>query len=143
MTTGEALDLIGGLIASVKTFSAKLPAVVHLSVVPGGMKPTPEAVASYEQTLSRFRSQVGATPYRKLTDLLLESLEAFEAGKVLGAVQPLLAILDQLEQMRGDKEIAVTQKDEKQMQEYRAALHRILPGNKPELEEEAKRLKKP
>lgn len=139
MTTGEALDLIGGLIASVKTFRAKLPAVVHLSVVPGGMRPAPEAVASYEQTLSRFRSQAGATPYRKLTDLLLESLEAFEAGNVLGTVQPLLAVLDQLERMRGDQEITMTAKDEKQAKDYRVSLHHIMPGNRPELEEEAKR----
>ena len=75
------------------------------------------------------------TAYKTLNDSLLESLEAFEAGRLLGAIQPLLALLDQLERMKGDEEIEVGRIDEKRIQEYRSTLRKIMPGNKPELEE--------
>lgn len=134
METGEVLDTIGGLVSQVKAYAAKLPAVVHLSVVPSGMKPKPEAIDAYESTVSRFRNQSGGTVYKGLNGPLIESLEAFEAGKLLASVQPLLAVLDQVERMQRDKEITVGPADEKRMGEYRVALIKILPGSKPELE---------
>ena len=134
MQTGEVLDVIGGLTSQLKTYAAKLPAIVHLTVVPTGIKPRPEAVDDYEVIVSRFRSQSAGTAYKGLNDPLVESLEAFEVGKLLGSVQPLLAALDHLERMQRDKEIEVGLLDEKRIAEYRAVLHKILPGNKPELD---------
>ncbi|MDE3226609.1 MAG: hypothetical protein KGN30_14500, partial [Nitrospirota bacterium] len=99
-----------------------------------GVKPTPEAIEAYEQTVYRFRTQSAPTPFRKLTDLFIESLEAFEAGKVLAAVQPLLTLLDHLERMQRDKEIAIASADEKRLKDYRQSLYKIMPGNQPELE---------
>ncbi|OGW67932.1 MAG: hypothetical protein A3H49_04345 [Nitrospirae bacterium RIFCSPLOWO2_02_FULL_62_14] len=130
----QALDIIGNLIASLKQYASKLPARVPLASVPGGIKPTPESIESYENAVSRFRSQSGSSVYKKFHDPLIESLEAFEAGKLLGSVQPLLAVLDHLDVMKRDKLIAVSPPDEKRVVEYRTALHKILPGNKPELE---------
>ena len=40
MQTGEVLDSIGGLAAQLKTYAAKLPAIVHLTTVPTGVKPS-------------------------------------------------------------------------------------------------------
>jgi len=134
MTTGEVLEIIGSLVAGVKAYGAKLPTVVHLSMIPGGVKPTPEAVEAYEQAVSRFRTQSAPTAFRKLTELLIESLEAFEAGKVLATVQPLLAILDHLERMQREKEIVISAADEKRLGDYRQTLYKIMPGNQPELE---------
>lgn len=134
MTTGEVLEIFGSLVSALKAYCAKLPAVVHLSMIPGGVKPTPEAVEAYEQTVYRFRTQSVPTPFRKLTDLFIESLEAFEAGKVLATVQPLLAVLDHLERMQRDKEIQVAATEEKRFGDYRQALYKIMPGNQPELE---------
>ena len=130
----EVLDVLGSLIAALKTYSAKLPPVVHLTAVPGGIKPGPEVVETYEQTVYRFRTQSGGTTFRRLTDRFIDSLEAFEAGNLLGAIQPLLAVLDHLDRMHRDKEIAISSPDGKRVQEYRTALHKILPGSKPELE---------
>jgi len=107
---------------------------VHLAVVPTGIRPKPEAVDDYEVIVSRFRSQSAGTAYKGLNDPFVESLEAFEVGKLLGSVQPLLAVLDHLERMQRDKEIEVSHTDEKRIAEYRAGLHKILPGNKPELD---------
>src|SRR5262245_32718749 len=134
METQDVLDVIGGLTSQLKNYAAKLPAIVHLTTVPTGIKPKLEAVEDYEAIVSRFRNQSAGTPYKGLNEALVESLEAFEVGKLLGSVQPLLAVLDHLERMQRDKEIEVRRTDEKRVAEYRAALHKILPGNKPELD---------
>ena len=135
MKTADILDVIGAVAAQLKQYAAKLPAVVQLSVVPTGVKPTLEAIDTYEECVSRIRAQSAGTPYKSLNEALIESLEAFEAGRLLGAVQPLLALLDQLERMNRDKEIEVGRVDEKRIGEYRTVLRKILPGNKPELDE--------
>lgn len=134
MQTADVIDALGGLTAQVRTYAAKLPPVVHLTAVPTGVKPKPEAVEEYEEIVSRFRTQAAGTAYRALMEPLIQSLEAFEVGNLIGAVQPLLAALDHVEQMHRDKEIEAGRLDEKRIGEYRAALHKILPGNKPELE---------
>ncbi len=134
MQTADVLDTIGGLAAQLKAYAAKLPAVVHLTAVPSGVKPKLEAIEDYEEIVSRFRNQSAGTLYKRLNESLLESLEAFEAGKLLGSVQPLLAALDHLERMQLDHEIEVGRIDEKRMSEYRVVLNKILPGNKPELD---------
>jgi hypothetical protein len=134
MDTSAVLETIGGLTSQLKTYAAKLPAVVHMSIVPSGYKPKEEAIDDYEKLISRFRSQSGGSAYKGLNELFIESLEAFEAGKLLGSIQPLLAVLDHLERMQRDKEIEVGRLDEKRLLDYRAALNKILPGNKPELD---------
>jgi hypothetical protein len=134
MQTGDVLDAIGGLSSQLKTYAARLPAIVHLTVLPTGIKPKPEAIDDYEAIVSRFRNQSAGTAYRGLNEAFVESLEAFEVGKLLGSVQPLLAILDHLERMQRDKEIAADLTDSRRIAEYRSGLHKILPGNKPELD---------
>jgi len=134
MQTGEVLDAVGGLSSQLKAYAAKLPAIVHLTVIPTGIKPKPEAVDDYEAIVSRFRNQSAGTAYKGLNEAFVESLEAFEVGKLLGSVQPLLAVLDHLERMQRDQEITADQADARRIAEYRAGLHKILPGNKPELD---------
>jgi len=134
MQTADVLDAMGGLVAQLKIYAAKLPPIVHLSSVPTGVKPKFEAIEGYEEIVSRFRSQSAGTPYRGLNDLFVESLEAFEVGRLLGSVQPLLSVLDHLERMQRDKEIEIGRIDQGRTGEYRSALNKILPGNKPELD---------
>ena len=134
MLTAEVLDTIGGLTSHIKTYAEKLPSIVHLTAVPSGVKPSLEAIESYETIVSRTRSQSTGTPYKTLSEPLILSLEAFEVGNLIGAVQPLLAILDHLKRMQQDQEIEVGRLDDKRLNEYRAALRKILPGNQPELE---------
>lgn len=134
MQTADVLDALGGLLSQLKAYAAKLPPIVHLTAVPTGVKPKLEAVEEFEEILSRFRTQAAGTVYKTLNPLCVEALEAFEVGNLLGAVQPLLAILDHLERMQRDKEVEVGRLDEKRIAEYRVGLHKILPGNKPELD---------
>ncbi|OQW37911.1 MAG: hypothetical protein A4E19_12095 [Nitrospira sp. SG-bin1] len=134
MLTGELLDAIGGLTAHIKSYAAKLPVVVHLGALPSGVKPSFEAVDSYETIVTRVRSLSAGTPYKALNESLVLSLEAFEIGNLLGTIQPLLAVLDHLERMQRDRDIEVGGRDEKRLTEYRVALHKVLPGNRPELD---------
>jgi hypothetical protein len=134
MQTDDVLDVLGGLVAHLKIYAVKLPAIVHLSAVPSGIKPNFEAVEEYEEIVSRFRSQSAGTPYKGMNELFVESLEAFEVGRLFGSVQPLLSVLDHLERMQRDKEIEIGRLDEKRTGEYRSTLNKILPGNKPELD---------
>jgi hypothetical protein len=134
MQTADVLDAMGGLVAHLKIYASKLPAIVHLSVVPTGIKPKFEAVEEYEEIVSRFRSQSAGTPYKGLNELFVESLEAFEVGRLLGSIHPLLSVLDHLERMQRDKEIEVGRIDQVRTSEYRSTLNKILPGNKPELD---------
>ena len=134
MQTAEVLDATGGLVAQLKIYATKLPPIVHLSAVPTGVRPTFEAVEEYEEIVSRFRSQSAGTSFKGLSELFVESLEAFEAGRLLGSVHPLLSVLDHLERMQRDKEIEIGRINEKRTSEYRSTLNKILPGNKPELD---------
>jgi len=134
MQTGDVLDTMGGLVAQLKTYAAKLPPIVHLSAVPTSVKPKFEAVEEYEEIVSRFRNQSAGTPYKGLNELLVESLEAFEVGRLLGSIHPLLSVLDHLERMGRDKEIEIGRINETRTAEYRSTLNKILPGNKPELD---------
>ncbi len=134
MLTAEVLDAVGGLTSHIKSYAAKLPPIVHLSAVPSAVKPSFEAVEGYETIVSRVRSQSAGTPYKTLNESFVSSLEAFEIGNLLGAVQPLLSVLDHLVRMQRDNEIEIGRIDDKRLTEYRAALHKILPGNQPELD---------
>ena len=134
MLTAEVLDAIGGLTAHVKTYAATLPSIVHLKAVSSGVKPSAEAIESYEAIVSRAQGQSAGTPYKALNESLVSSLEAFEQGNLIGAVQTLLAAIDHLERMQRDQEIAVGRLDEKRLTEYRLALRKVLPGNQPELD---------
>jgi len=134
MQTADVLDAVGGLTSQLKAYASKLPPIVHLTAVPTGVKPKFEAIEEYEEIVSRFRGQSAGTAYKGLNESVVASLEAFEVGNLIGSVQPLLAVLDHVERMYRDKEIEVGRIDEKRLFEYRAALNRILPGNKPELD---------
>jgi len=134
MQTAEVLDAMGGLVAQLKIYATKLPQIVHLSAMPTGVRPTFEAVEEYEEIVSRFRSRSAGTSFKGLSELFVESLEAFEVGRLLGSVHPLLSVLDHLERMQRDKEIEIGRIDEKRTGEYRSTLNKILPGNKPELD---------
>jgi hypothetical protein len=130
----EVLEVIAALIAALKTYRAKVPEVLSLAVAPGGLKPSLEAVEAYEQAIARFRALRPGALLRPLNTLLIESLEAFEAGNVLKTAHPLLGTLDHLDLLQREKKLTLTNSEIKRLEEFRATLQRLLPGNQPELE---------
>ena len=57
---GQVVDTLGELISSLSAFAAKIPAASRMTL-PGGVKPTEEAVEAYENIVYRFRDRAGAT----------------------------------------------------------------------------------
>ena len=89
MDTAQVLDTFGELIAAaVAALAAKVPATSFMAI-PGGIRPTEEALDTYEIVVYRFRDQAGP-PFRVLYRFFMDSVEAFEAGRIFDAVPTLL-----------------------------------------------------
>ncbi len=125
---GQVVDILGELIASLSAFAAKIPAASRMSL-PGGVKPTEEAVEVYENIVYRFRDRAGAT-YKPLPPLFMESLEAFEAGKVFDAVPPLLQCVEKLVDLHNQETIKFTPEQQQRMRDYHRRLEKIVPEAK-------------
>jgi hypothetical protein len=122
---GQVIDSLGELIASLSAFAAKVPAKSMLAL-PGGFRPTPEAVEAYENTVYRFRDRVGVM-YKSLPPLFVESLEAFEAGKVFDAVPPLLQCVEQLVELHNQETIKFTPPQQQRLRDYHRRLEKLIP----------------
>lgn len=122
---GQVIDSLGELIAGLAAFAAKVPAKSMLAL-PGGFRPTPEAVKSYEDTVYRFRDRVGVT-YKSLPPLFVDSLEAFEAGKVFDAVPPLLQCVEQLVELHNQETIKFTPPQQQRLRDYHRRLEKLVP----------------
>lgn len=125
---GQVVDTLGELIASLAAFAAKVPAASRMTL-PGGIKPVEEAVEVYEEIVYRFRDRVGAT-YKPIPPLFVESLEAFEAGKVFDAVPPLLQCLEHLVDLHNQEIIKFSPDQQQRMRDYHRRLEKIVPEAK-------------
>ncbi len=125
---GQVVDTLGELISGLSAFAAKIPAASRMAL-PGGVKPTEEAVEAYENIVYRFRDRAGAT-YKPLPPLFVDSLEAFEAGKVFDAVPPLLQCVEQLVELHNQEIIRFTPDQQQRMREYNRRLEKIVPEAK-------------
>jgi len=122
------MDTLGELISSLSAFAAKVPAASRM-ILPGGVKPAEEAVEAYENIVYRFRDRAGAT-YKLLPPLFVESLEAFEAGKVFDVVPPLLQCVEKLVDLHNQGTIKFTPKQQQRMRDYHRRLEKIVPETK-------------
>lgn len=122
---GEVLDSLGELIASLVAFAAKVPAQSFMAL-PGGLKPTEEAIEAFEDTVYRFRERAGLK-FKALPPLLLEALEAFEGGKVFDAVPPLLQCVEQLVDLHNQDTINFTPDQQQRVRGYHRRLEKLVP----------------
>ncbi len=129
----QVIDTFGELLAALSAFAAKVPATSFM-VNQGGMRPTEETIEGYENIVYRFRDRAGFT-YKVLTSFFIDSLEAFEAGRVLDAVPPLLQAIEQLVELHKEEKVQYTPQQQNRIREFHQRLEKILPGkNKPELD---------
>ena len=129
----QVVDTLGELIAALSAFAAKVPAKSFMAL-PGGIRPTPEAIESYEDIVYRFRDKAGLT-YKVLNGLFVESLEAFEGGRVFDSVPPLLQSVEQLVELHKEGKIRFTQTEQERIREFHRRLEKILPeASKPEVD---------
>ena len=132
ISPSKVIDTVGELIAGLSAFAAKVPAQSFMSIP--GMRPTEEAVESYEDTVYRFRTQAGTT-FKALSPLFINSLEAFEAGKVFDAVPPLQQAVELLVEIHKDETIEFSPSEQARLRDFFQRLHKLFPeANKAEFD---------
>ena len=130
----QVVDALGELIATLTAFAAKVPAQSFMAM-PGGIRPSPEVVESYEEIVFRFRDRVGKSTFKILNTFFLDSLEAFEAGRVFDAVPPLQQALEQLVELHNEEKVKFSPVEQNRIREFKQRLEKILPNaNKPEVD---------
>ena len=133
MDTVQVLDALGELIAALAALAVKVPATSFMAI-PGGIRPTEEAIDKYETVVYRFRDQAGPT-YRVLYGFFVDSLEAFEAGRIFDAVPPLLQAIERLVDLHKEEKISFNSAEQNRIREFQQRLEKILPeANKPEVD---------
>ena len=128
----QVIDTFGELVSSLAVFAAKVPAksfMVNQSILP-----TEETIEAFEDTVYRFRDRSGMT-FRALNSFFIDSLEAFEAGKVFDAVPPLLQAVEQLVELHKEEKVKYTDQQQKRIREFHQRLEKILPeSSQPEVD---------
>ena len=133
MGTAQVLDTFGELIAAVAALAAKVPATSFMAI-PGGIRPTEEALDTYEIVVYRFRDQAGS-PFRVLYRFFMDSVEAFEAGRIFDAVPTLLQAIEQLVDLHKEEKICFSSTEQDRIREFQQRLEKILPeASKPEVD---------
>ena len=129
----QVLDAFGELIAALAALAVKVPAKSFMAI-PGGIRPTEEAIDKYETVVYRFRDQAGPT-YRVLYGFFVDSLEAFEAGRIFDAVPPLLQAIERLVDLHKEKKVLFDAAEQNRIREFQQRLEKILPeASKPEVD---------
>ena len=133
MDPAQVLDAFGELIAALAALAVKVPAKSFMAI-PGGIRPTEEAIDKYETVVYRFRNQAGPM-YRVLYGFFVDSLEAFEAGRIFDAVPPLLQGIERLVDLHKEEKIQFNSAEQDRIREFQQRLEKILPeASKPEVD---------
>ncbi len=133
MDTAQVLDAFGEVIAALAALAVKVPAKSFMAI-PGGIRPTEEAIDNYETVVCRFREQAGPA-YRFLYSFFMDSLEAFEAGRIFDAVPPLLQGIERLVDLHKEEKVRFSLAEQNRIREFQQRLEKILPeANKPEVD---------
>ncbi|UCE62641.1 MAG: hypothetical protein JSU59_07050 [Nitrospirota bacterium] len=130
----QVVEILGELIAALAAFAAKVPSNT-LMAMSGGIRPTLEIAESYEEIVYRFRDRAGKSTFKVLTTYFLDSLEAFEGGRVFDAVTPLQQAVEQLVELHKEEKVTFTSAEQDRIREYYRRLGKILPEtSKPEID---------
>jgi len=76
MEVTQVLDTFGELLAALAALAVKVPAKSFMAI-PGGLRPTEEAIEKYEAAVYRFRDRAGIT-WRVLNGFFIDALEEFD-----------------------------------------------------------------
>ena len=130
----QVVEILGELIAALAAFAAKVPSK-SLMAIPGGVKPTLEVAESYEEIVYRFRDKAGKSTFKVLSPYFLDSLEAFEGGRVFDAVRALELAVEQLVELHKEEKVTFTPAEQDRIRDYHRRLEKILPEtSKPEVD---------
>ncbi|MDD9820911.1 MAG: hypothetical protein OXR07_08560 [Nitrospira sp.] len=133
MEVTQVLDTFGELLAALAALAVKVPAKSFMAI-PGGLRPTEEAIEKYEAAVYRFRDRAGMT-WRVLNGFFIDSLEAFEAGRVFDAVPLLFQALERIVELHKDGKISLTSAEQDRVRDFHQRLEKIFPdASQPEVE---------
>ena len=95
-------------------------------------KPPSVSVRQYESAVYAFRDQRLPGEVKGVSALLVESLDAFEAGRILDAARCVMQAIEQFEAAGKDAVVAITEEQSATLGRFRSVLFKLInPG--PEL----------
>ena len=99
------------------------------------LKPPSTAVKQYESAVYAFRDQRLPGEVKGVSALLLGSLDAFEAGRVLEAAACVMQAIEQFEGAGKEAAVTITEEQSAKLGQFRSALFKLInPG--PELSQQ-------
>ena len=90
------------------------------------MKPSSVVVRQYEETVYAFRNQPLPAAVKGVRQLLLDSVEAFEAGRVLDAGRAVMLAIEQFEAAGKDLEVTMTPDQAAALGQFRIRLFKLV-----------------
>jgi hypothetical protein len=91
-----------------------------------GAKPAIALVRQYEQAVYTIRDQPLPSGVKGVTHLLVESIDAFESGRVLDAGRSVMVALEQFEGNAADHQIAISPAQSAAIGQFRARLFKMV-----------------
>ena len=91
-----------------------------------GTKPATALVRQYEQAVYAIRDQRAPAGMRGVLQLLIESIDAFEGGRVLDAGRAVMLALEQFEGNAIDNQIAITPEQSTAIGQFRTRLFKMV-----------------
>jgi len=96
------------------------------------LRPPATAVRQYESAVYAFRDQRLPGEIKSVSTLLVESLDAFEAGRVLDAATCVMQAIEQFEGAGKEAIVTITEEQSTKLGQFRSTLFKLInPG--PEL----------
>jgi hypothetical protein len=90
------------------------------------MKPAAAVVRQYEDAVYRLRNQKVSGAMKGIIQILLDSVEAFEGGRVLDAGRAVMLALEQFEAAGKDLEVTITPDEAVTLGRFRSQLFKLV-----------------
>jgi hypothetical protein len=90
------------------------------------IKPSAAVVRQYEDAVYSFRNQKVSGAVKGIIQILLDSVEAFEGGRVLDAGRAVMLALEQFETAGKDLEVTITPEQAVALQCFRTQLFKLV-----------------
>ena len=90
------------------------------------MKPPTVVVRQYEEAVYAFRDQPLPGAVKGVRQLLVESVEAFEAGRVLDAGRHVMLALEQFEEAGKESAVSITPDQASALGQFRSRLFKLV-----------------
>ena len=91
-----------------------------------GMKPAAVVVRQYEEAVYVFRNQPLPGAVKGVSQLLLDSVDAFEAGRVLDAGRHVMQALEQFEAAGEESNVNITPDQAGALGQFRSRLFKLV-----------------